>query len=111
MPLPLSPCGIDCSTCIAYIATQTDDTATKQKMAEDYKAKFKLEKTLAELECDGCNQTGRHIGFCAECSIRQCSTAQGYATCAECADFPCEKGEFIWTTNSQSKARLEELRV
>lgn len=64
---------------------------------------------MAELDCDGCGNEGRHIGFCAVCSIRSCAFGKGYATCAECAEFPCPKGSFIWTTNSQSKANLETL--
>lgn len=110
MVLPLSPCGIKCDICDAYKATQNNDMALKQLLADDYKRRFKVEKPLHEFECDGCTESGRHIGFCAECSIRNCAFGKGFVTCAECKDFPCEKGAFIWTTNSISKAALEHLK-
>lgn len=110
MALPLSPCGIDCSICNAFIATQTNDVALKQKMADDFKQKFNVEKPLEELECDGCTEDGRHIGFCAVCNIRNCAFGKGYATCAECQEYPCEKGAFIWTSNSVSKANLDAIK-
>lgn len=106
----LAPCGIDCSVCDAYIATQQNDPVLKQKLADKYFQQFGKDIVPADLDCDGCAQEGRHIGFCAECSIRSCAFAKGFATCAECSDFPCPKGSFIWTANSQSKANLEALK-
>lgn len=106
----IAPCGIDCSECDAYIATQNDDAMLKQKLADNYLKRFNKEVNPDELSCDGCPSTGRHIGFCAVCEIRSCSINKGFATCAECDNFPCEKGSFIWTNNSKSKATLEALR-
>jgi len=110
MSLLIAPCGIDCSQCDAYIATQNDDIVLKQKLADNYIKHFNKEIALKDMECDGCNQEGRHIGFCAHCSIRSCVFEKGYSTCAECTEFPCPKGSFIWTKNSKSKATLDELR-
>lgn len=109
MKTQLSPCGIDCSVCDAYIATQTQDLALKQKLVDGYKANMGKEITFEELDCDGCPSEGRKISFCAVCAIRKCAFEKGYATCAECSDFPCEKGSFIWTEGSASKAKLESL--
>ena len=110
MALPISPCGIDCKNCDAYIATQKNDIVLMQKLADDFERKYNIKKPLEELECDGCTDEGKHIGFCAECQIRSCSFGKGFSTCAECDEFPCNKGAFIWTENSQSKATLEGLR-
>ena len=107
----LAPCGIDCQICDAYIATQNNDLQLRQKLVDNYKKKFDKDIPLDDLACDGCLSVGKHIGFCKVCEIRACAYQKGYATCAECSDFPCEKGSFIWTTNSVSKANLEELRV
>jgi hypothetical protein len=111
MALPLSPCGINCAICDAYTATQNNDMELKQKLAEDYKRRLGKEKPLDEFECDGCSEKGRHIVFCSECEIRSCVYGKGYATCADCYEFPCEKGAFIWTTNSVSKANLEAVKA
>lgn len=111
MRMMIAPCGIDCSGCDAYIATHTQDLALKQKLAEDYKTNMGKDITFEELDCDGCPSEDRHISFCAVCEIRNCAYGKGYATCAECADFPCETGSFIWTKGSASKARLDKLRM
>jgi hypothetical protein len=110
MALPISPCGIDCSTCDAYKATQNNDLELKQKLAADYMQRFEVDKPLNEFECDGCTQGGRHISFRAECEIRNCALGKDYATCAECSSFPCDKGAFIWTESSISKANLDSLK-
>jgi len=110
MPKLIAPCGIDCATCDAYKATQANDEALFQKLAEDYLKRFNKEIPLADLACDGCPDEGRKIGFCAVCEIRNCAYSKGFATCAECSEFPCDKGSFIWKENSVSKANLEELR-
>jgi hypothetical protein len=106
----IAPCGIDCEVCDAYIATQNDDIELKKKLAEDYKKNFNKEIALADLDCDGCISNVRHIGFCEVCKIRACARDKGYVTCAECDSFPCETGSFIWTAESKSRAKLEELR-
>ncbi|MDZ4121364.1 MAG: DUF3795 domain-containing protein [Candidatus Cloacimonadaceae bacterium] len=107
----IAPCGIDCQVCDAYIATQTQDDALKQKMVDNYKEQMGKEISFAELDCDGCISNGRHIGFCAQCEIRACAFGKGYETCAQCTDFPCETGSFIWTASSQSKASLEAIKA
>ncbi|PKN80503.1 MAG: hypothetical protein CVU48_01825 [Candidatus Cloacimonetes bacterium HGW-Cloacimonetes-1] len=106
----MGPCGIDCAKCDAFISTQTGDLVLKQVLAENYKASFKKEIALEDLDCDGCMADGRKIGFCAECTIRACADGKGYRTCAECGEFPCETGSFIWTAESKSKALLEDIR-
>lgn len=106
----IAPCGIDCQICDAYIATQTGDTALRQKLAENYLKNFGKEIPLDQLACDGCGEKGSHIGFCAVCEIRACAFAKGYKTCAECESFPCEKGSFIWKEGSKSLEKLTQLQ-
>jgi hypothetical protein len=106
----LAPCGIDCLQCDAYIATQTDNSELRQKLADDYLKNFNITIPLEALNCDACNQDGRHIGFCDKCAIRSCARGKGITTCAECEEFPCANGSFIWVEGSKSKAKLEELK-
>lgn len=106
----IAPCGIDCNNCDAYIATLTGNTELRLKLAENYLAQYYKEIDPETLYCDACSSEGRHIGFCAECEIRACAFGKGYSTCAECSEFPCEKGSFIWTESSKSRAKLEELK-
>ncbi|MCK9558139.1 MAG: DUF3795 domain-containing protein [Candidatus Cloacimonetes bacterium] len=110
MTIPLSPCGIDCQICDAFKATNTNDQDLFKKLQDNYKQQFNKDIAIEDLACDGCSSVGIHISFCAVCEIRVCAISKGYATCAECSDFPCTKGSFIWTSNSVSKANLEALR-
>jgi len=106
----IAPCGIDCSICDAYFATITDDSVLKQKLVDNYEAQMGKKIALSDVECFGCPSEGKHISFYEVCEIRTCAGTKGYATCAECSDFPCAKGNFIWKENSVSKTNLEELR-
>ncbi len=105
-----APCGIDCGDCKVYQATTADDPEIRKVLADEFKANFGKEIDPASILCDGCFQAGRHIGFCAVCEIRFCATDKGYATCAECTELPCEKGQFIWLKNSVSLANLEKMK-
>lgn len=105
----IAPCGIDCRDCKAYIATVNNDQQQLKEVAEFYFTQHGKEVKIEELYCDGCGADGRHIGFCAKCDIRACAFGKGFHTCAECSEFPCEKGSFIWRENSASKARLDKL--
>ena len=110
MKSPISPCGICCEKCDAFIATRDNNEALFDKLAADYQKNMGTTITKDELHCVGCTQTGQHISFCAECEIRSCASSKGYQTCAQCIDFPCEKGSFIWKDGSESLKQLESLR-
>ena len=106
----LAPCGIDCGTCNVYTATQNNDAEARKQLAEQFFKQHNKDIDPETIVCDGCSAGQRTIGFCAVCQIRQCSFGKGFATCAECNEFPCEKGQFIWHSNSQSLANLNELK-
>lgn len=110
MKTTLSPCGIDCKSCDAYIATKNKDQALFEKLVEQYQTNLGKSIECEQLRCDGCKNEGRHIRFCYECEIRICSADKGFETCAECPDFPCAKGQYIWTEVSVSRKNLEKLR-
>ncbi|PKN75477.1 MAG: hypothetical protein CVU49_04245 [Candidatus Cloacimonetes bacterium HGW-Cloacimonetes-2] len=107
----VSPCGIVCADCEAYIATQTNDTALFEKLSEAYRLNMGKEISVDDLHCSGCSSEGQKISFCDMCEIRACCRERGYINCSECSEFPCAKGSFIWTDDSKSKAKLEELRA
>jgi hypothetical protein len=105
-----SPCGMDCRECEAFIATQNNDIETLKRHQVNYLEQFGKELSLEELKCDGCLSKGRQISFCAICEIRNCALTQGYSTCAQCPQFPCEKGSFIWQEGSISLKNLQSIR-
>jgi len=80
-------CGLDCEKCDAYIATQNDDQALREKTAKLW-AELNNAPILPEhINCDGCRADGRKTVYCERlCGIRRCALKRGVTTCADCAD-------------------------
>jgi len=103
-------CGLDCSDCPAYKATQSKDKKELKSLLEEWNSPD-CPLTVENLACDGCSANSkRHFKFCGECPIRQCAHPKGYATCADCSDFPCSLLEKHFEWSPESKATLERLR-
>jgi hypothetical protein len=86
-------CGILCSDCPAFVATQAGDAEALAKQAAEWTSE-EDPLTADDLWCDGCIYTDKKVTkFCLECDVRQCALAKGVETCAHCDDFPCEKLE------------------
>ncbi|UCD43911.1 MAG: DUF3795 domain-containing protein [Candidatus Bathyarchaeota archaeon] len=83
-------CGLDCSECEAYAATQDNDfkalVALAKKWGENHDTSYKPE----DIECEGC-QSDRLNKYCITCGVRCCGVNHGFETCAECRDYPCDK--------------------
>ena len=86
-------CGLVCTDCKGYIATQANDLAMLERLAEQARKEFNMPNATAESAmCDGClGDTARKCGYCAECAIRACGVARGVANCAYCLDYACDK--------------------
>lgn len=105
-------CGIICTDCPAYKATQKKDNLYKIKLAEAWRT-YKYPLQSEDIDCDGCIKTGKKlIGFCNDCEIRQCGMEKSIKNCAYCSDFPCEKLENYWRMNHahQAKTTIKEMR-
>jgi len=113
MPPQVAFCGLDCSTCQAYLATQANDEAEKARIAATWRELYKAPGiTAAYVTCDGCtNLQGRAGGHCLECDIRACGIAHGVANCAHCAGYDaCAKMARFFGSVPAAKARLDEIR-
>ena len=85
-------CGLVCSSCPTFLATQNDDDVAREKTAAFYFEKFGLNFTPQEINCDGCaSEGGKLIGYCQSCEIRKCARAKSLVSCAVCEEQPCEK--------------------
>lgn len=107
----IAVCGITCSDCGAYIATQKNDDAKRKEVADawskDYDHKFKPE----DINCDGClTLDGRHINHWNICEIRKCGTDMGVKNCACCSGYKCEKIAAFLEQVPKAKKTLEEIR-
>jgi hypothetical protein len=106
-------CGLDCSACAGYLATQANDEAAKERVAGQWRVEFGNPKIdVAYVTCDGClAATGRLGGHCAECEPRLCAVERGYPNCAHCPDYGCEKISKLLALIPDAKARLDEIRA
>jgi len=92
----IAHCGLDCSTCEGYIATQAEDAEGLAKVAAKWSAQFDAEMQPEDVICDGCRVDGRKSTHCGTmCEIRRCCLLRKFETCIECGEFPCEDEEFV----------------
>ena len=104
-------CGMICSQCDAFIATQNDDDAKRTQTAELWSKQYNVEMKPEDINCDGClSDSDRHIGHCAVCEIRTCAKARGVENCAHCDDYACEKLEGFFKMVPDAKKHLDGIR-
>lgn len=85
-------CGLVCTNCPTFQATQNDDDAAREITALYYAEKFGFDLMPEEINCDGCLADGEKlIAYCQSCTIRKCCTDKSLEHCAVCAEQPCEK--------------------
>lgn len=93
MQINISPCGLVCSQCDAYRATQLNDAEKLERVAADWRQLNHCDDIKAELlPCDGCmTEGGRKCFYCENmCEIRRCATQKKVKVCSECPDYPCK---------------------
>jgi hypothetical protein len=102
-------CGLDCSKCDAYIATQTDNQELRIKTAKLW-AELNNASILPEhINCDGCRACGRKTFFCDQlCQVRQCALKRGVTTCADCPEL--DKCPTVGAIHTHNPAALENLK-
>jgi hypothetical protein len=103
-------CGLACSECPAYVATQKNDMDALRQVAEMWSKQYNAKLTAEDCICDGCAVEGRKIGHCSDCKVRTCAVEHGVVNCAHCADYGCQTlSEFLGFA-PQAKANLEAIR-
>ena len=112
MERKIATCGLTCTECPGYIATQNQDVEAIAKVAEMWSAEFDAKLTAEDCWCDGCrSDVGPWMSHCAECGIRACGVERGVETCAECADYACcDKLTEFFGFVPEAKVTLEGLR-
>lgn len=106
-------CGLTCSECPAYQATQTGDPAALEAVAARWRVEYHAAGiTVKDVICDGCVVEGRHCAHWSECDIRACGQARGVANCAHCADYAtCPKLVRFFGFVASAKATLDGVRA
>ncbi len=105
-------CGLVCTACPAYIATQADDPAALEQVAAQWREEYNAPDITVEFViCDGClTDEGRKCGHCSECKIRACGMERNVANCAYCDDYACEKLEGFFGFVPDAKVLLDGIR-
>lgn len=105
-------CGLVCTDCEAYIATQANDLAALERMAARAREQFNApDITVESAMCDGClTDDGRKCGYCFECEIRACGVTRSVVNCAHCDEYACEKLEGFFNHAPHARTTLDEVR-
>lgn len=85
----IAKCGLDCSQCEAYLATQDHDIQVLTSMSEQANQQFGMTLTWEDSQCDGCMSGGRQIGYCGQCKVRMCAIEHDVENCAYCPEYGC----------------------
>lgn len=103
-------CGLVCSSCPTFFATQNDDDDARKKIAAFYSGKFGFTLKPEDINCDGClAEPEKQIGYCRICKIRKCCREKGLDNCAICDDQPCEKLKALHDLSNSAKVCFENL--
>ena len=102
-------CGIDCSECPAYLATQSGDKKEIRRVAKEWSTDS-MSFTPEEIRCNGCNQEGQVFSWCDQCPIRICCRDKSYENCAHCDDYVCDNLKMTFEKTPEAKERLDEIR-
>ena len=105
-------CGLVCSDCPAYVATQADDQAALERVAAQWREEYNApDITVESVICDSClGPEGRKCAHCFDCDIRACGMERAVLNCAYCDDYGCEKIERFFGFVPDAKARLDGIR-
>jgi hypothetical protein len=103
-------CGLDCSKCDAFMATQANNPDRMKQIAERWTRELGTQFAAQDILCDGC-RFQRISGWCQKiCLIRPCAEKRSVESCAHCDDYQCEKLEKFLSDEPAARVYLEETR-
>jgi hypothetical protein len=101
-------CGLNCSECPAFLATQADDDQKRAETARDWSKQFHVEIHPKDINCDGCHSNhGRLFVHPTVCEIRKCGIEKKIPNCAHCPGYACEKLNGVFGMVAQAKKELD----
>ena len=107
----LSCCGLDCSKCEGYLATQADDDEMRTSVAKEWSERYQVDIKTEHINCDGCRSDGRKFFYCSDmCELRKCCLEKDLINCAACDMYACDKLEAFFQLAPEVRAALDALR-
>ncbi|MDF2543870.1 MAG: hypothetical protein K0S47_3588 [Herbinix sp.] len=126
----VAPCSLFCYTCPALKDGAIAETASKlctyfegyydfndENIPEQYRSWlnefevfYKILNGYTKSKCPGCRNNPSSSNGCIEgCVVPSCVKEHGIDFCAECSDFPCQKGKDFFITINNTIRRDWEL--
>lgn len=84
-------CGVLCSECPVFLATESNDDREKEKLALLWSKLLDVELKKEDMNCNGCLSDGPYCGYCQFCPVRLCARENTLTTSVCCKQFPCQK--------------------
>lgn len=108
----IAMCGLTCSECDAFVATQNNDDKKRAEVAQLWSQQYNVKMNPEDINCDGCiSDSNCHIGHCQVCEIRKCGKQKDIMNCAYCDDYACEKLEEFFKMVPDAKKHLDAIRT
>ena len=104
-------CGLDCSKCEGYLATEANDDDKRAAVAKQRSERYNADIRQEHINCDGCRSEGRKFFYCSDiCEIRKCCIEKDVANCASCDIYACDKLEKFFEIAPEARTALGKLR-
>ncbi|UCF79870.1 MAG: DUF3795 domain-containing protein [Candidatus Eiseniibacteriota bacterium] len=104
-------CGLTCTECPAFLATQKNDDKERARVAEMWNKEFKANLKAEDINCTGCQSTGDNVfSHTKVCEIRKCGREQAVVTCGHCGDYGCDKITEFFKMAPDAKMTLDNIR-
>jgi len=89
-PKEVGACGNHCAGCQDFLVLMKNDNAFCRQVAANLTKEVGREVLPEQVGCEGCwGNIHTALAASLQCKIRQCCDDRGFATCADCANFPC----------------------
>jgi len=104
-------CGLVCTDCGAFIATQNNDDNLRKQVAEKWTKEYNHPFKPEDINCDGClPKTVKAIGHLNICVIRKCGQEKGVKNCGWCPDYSCAKTDDFFKMVPDAKKTLDAVK-
>ena len=104
-------CGLDCSKCEGFLATQADDDSKRAEVAEQWSIRYDADIKPEQINCDGCRSGDKRIFDHTDiCELRKCCIEKDIANCAACDMYACYKLKAFFEVAPEARAALDALR-
>ncbi|MFH0771736.1 MAG: DUF3795 domain-containing protein [Candidatus Omnitrophota bacterium] len=104
-------CGLDCSKCEGYLATQTNDDDKRVEVAKKWSAQHNADIKPEQINCDGCRSDGKKFFYCQIlCEIRKCCIEKNAKNCAFCDMYACDRLKKFFEMAPETKEVLEKIK-